>query len=157
MSLDGPFRGAFRHQHGEAQSLRERIDTQLRERIEEAVEMAALELMVETRKRQQKAAPEENNHRDRAEFHATADEVLEHLHRAFRAALAPEDREAFDAATRPSASDPHADRLAGQVYLAKRLPDYWQSFETYRAQFAGTRLGSATREGWLRLRRLFRG
>jgi hypothetical protein len=154
MSTGGPFRGAFRHQHGEPQSLRERIDAQLRERIEEAVEMAALELMVETRRRQQKAAPEENNRSDRAEFHATADEVLQHLHRAFRAALSPADRDAFDAATRPSASDPRAERLAGQVFLAKRLPDYWQSFETHRADLASARLGSAVREGWLK--RLFR-
>src|SRR5262245_29476006 len=124
MTAEGPFRGAFRHQHGEPQSLRERIDAQLRERIEAAVEMAALELMVEARKRQQKAPPEENNSRDRAEFHATADEVLEHLHRAFRTGLPPADRDAFDAATRPSAGDPHAERLVGQVFLAKRLPDY---------------------------------
>jgi hypothetical protein len=154
MATESPFRGAFRHQHGEPQSLRERIDAQLRERIEEAVEMAALELMVETRKRQQKAPPAEDNGRDRAEFHATADEVLEHLHRAFRAALSPADRDALDAATRPSQTDSHAERLAGQVFLAKRLPDYWQSFETHRAELASARLGNATREGWLK--RLFR-
>jgi len=155
MSGGGPFKGAFRHQHGEPQSLRERIDAQLGERIEEAVEMAALELMVETRKRQQKALPEENNSRDRAEFHATAEEMLEHLDRAFRSALSPADLEALDLATRAQTPDVHAQRLAGQVFLAKRLPDYWQRFETHRAELASARLGAAASEGWLK--RLFRG
>jgi hypothetical protein len=155
MSAGGPFRGAFRHQHGDPQSLRERIDAQLRERIAEAVEMAALELMVEARKRQQRALPEESNSRDRAEFHAIAEEVLEHLHRAFRAALAPADLEAFEAAARAEAGDAHAQRLSGQVLLAKRLPDYWQRFEAHRAELAAGRLGAVPPASWLK--RLFRG
>ena len=155
MSGGEPFRGAFRHQHGEPQGLRERIDAQLRERIDEAVEMAALELMVEARKRQHKPPPEESNSRDRAEFHATAKEVLEHLHRAFRDALSPDELQSFEAAIRADARDTHAERLAGQVFLAKRLPDYWQRFEVHRAALAASRLGGAASEGWLR--RLFRG
>ncbi len=149
----GPFRGAFRHQHGDPQSLRERIDAQLRERIEEAVEMAALEVMVEGRKRHQRAAPEESNAQDRTEFHATAEELLEYLDRAFRAALATADLDAVEAAARAASGEVHAQRLAGQVLLAKRLPDYWQRFEAYRAEHATGRLGSAQAAGWLR--RLF--
>ena len=41
--------GAFGHQHGDPRNLAERIEAQLRERIEEAMEMAALELMVGVR------------------------------------------------------------------------------------------------------------
>lgn len=155
MSTSGPFRGAFPHQHGDPQSLRERIDAQLRERIEEAVEMAALELMVEGRKRQQLPLPKEDNARDRTEFHAIAEEILEHLDRVFRGELGPADLDAFEAATRAAPSEVHAQRLAGQVLLAKRLPDYWQRFETHRADLAAARLGSAQSAGWLR--RLFRG
>jgi len=156
MSTGGPFRGAFRHQHGDPQSLRERIDAHLRERIEEAVEMAALELMVEGRRRQQRPLPEENSARDRAEFHATAEEFLEHLDRTFRGALAPGDLDAFDAASRGAPGNAaHEQRLAGQVLLAKRLPDYWQRFEALRAELATARLDAAQSPGWLR--RLFRG
>jgi len=149
----GPFRGAFPHQHGDPQNLRERIDAQLRERIEEAVEMAALELMVEGRKRQQRAAPEEGNARDRAEFHATAEELLEHLDRTFRAGLSPADLDAIEAAARLAPGEVHAQRLAGQVLLAKRLPDYWQRFEAFRAEHAAAQLGAMQGAGWLR--RLF--
>lgn len=149
----GPFRGAFPHQHGDPQSLRERIDAQLRERIEEAVEMAALEVMVEARKRHQRAAPEESNAHDRAEFHATAEELLEYLDRAFRASLGAADLAAVDGAARAAPGEVHAQRLAGQVLLAKRLPDYWQRFEAHRAEHAAGRLGSAQAAGWLR--RLF--
>ena len=155
MSTDGPFRGAFPHQHGDPQSLRERIDAQLRERIGEAVEMAALEMLVEGRKREQRALPAEDNARDRAEFHAIAEEVLEYLDRAFRVAVAPADLEALEAAVLAAPSEVHAQRLAGQVLLAKRLPDYWQRFEAHRAELATARLGSAQSAGWLK--RLFRG
>ena len=155
MSTGEPFRGAFPHQHGDPQSLRERIDAQLRDRIEEAVEMAALELMVEARKRDRRPSPEENNPRDRAEFHATAEEVLEHLHRAFRDRLSAAEIEGFEAASRATTGDGHAELLAGQVFLAKRLPDYWQRFEAVRAELASARVGAASSEGWLR--RLFRG
>lgn len=155
MSAGSPFRGAFPHQHGDPQSLRERIDAQLRERIEEAVEMAALELMVEGRRHQQRPLPDEGNARDRAEFHATAEEFLEHLDQAFRVALPPADAEALEAAARAASDQLYARRLAGQVLLAKRLPDYWQRFETHRAALAAARLGSAQSAGWLR--RVFRG
>ena len=46
---ESPFRGAFPHQHGDARGLLERIEAQLRERIEEAVEMAAIKIMVDRR------------------------------------------------------------------------------------------------------------
>jgi hypothetical protein len=155
MSAGGPFPGAFRHQHGDPQSLRERIDAQLRERIEEAVEMAGLSLMVERRKREQRPLPQEDNTRDREEFRAMAEDLLEHLHTAFLDALPTADRQAADAAA-PDAGGARAQRLAVQVLLAKRLPDYWQRFETHRDEHARAQLGAASAEGgWLK--RLFKG
>ena len=50
--------GPFPHQHGDPRGLQERIDGQLQERIEEAVEMAGLELLVALRKKQRRPAPE---------------------------------------------------------------------------------------------------
>lgn len=149
---DGPFRGAFRHQHGEPQTLIERIEAQIRERIEEAVEMAGLEVLVELRRRENRPPPEEDSARDREEFLAMAESLLTFLDDAFRAdqpeALAPT-TSAADAADAVRAR-----RLTGQVALARRLPDYWQRFEAYRVAFASRRLGAATQSrGWLR--RLF--
>ena len=53
-----PHKGAFPHQHGDTRGLLERIEAQLRERIEEAIEMAALKLMVDTRAQTGRPAPE---------------------------------------------------------------------------------------------------
>jgi hypothetical protein len=151
---EGPFRGAFRHQHGDPQSLRERIDAQLRERIEEAVEMAGLETMVHARRSDGRPPPAEDNPRDRDEFNAMAERLLNHLHAAFQAALSPEQRRAL-LDLEAAAADPRAGRLAAQVYLAKQLPDYWQRFEACRADFTrAAAQGEPSRPGWLR--RLFR-
>lgn len=152
---DSAFRGAFRHQHGDPQTLMERIDAQLRERVEEAVEMGALGILVETRKREGRPAPEEGSGRDREEFHTLAAMLLTHLDQAFSAALGDEARSGLDRA-RASDADPHAGRLAGQVYLAKRMPDYWQQFDEHRRAFGQLRASSPEpTSSWLR--RLFKG
>ena len=149
----GPFRGAFPHQHGDPRTLRERIDAQIAERIEEAVEMAGLELMVEIRKRESRPAPEDTSPSDRDEFRAIVDGFLKHLEEAFHATLPAADARALEEA-RPASPDARSRLYAGQVFLARRLPDYWQRFEAHRIAFAEIRLatlgGSA---GWLK--RLF--
>jgi len=150
-STEGPFRGAFPHQHGDPQSLRERIDAQLRGRIQEALEMAGLETMVEARKRAGRPAPEDGNAGDRDELLATIDGLLDHLHEALGRALPLEERPGFEGAQQGAAHSRDG-RLAGQVCLAKRLPDYWQRFEAHRVEFARKPLGG-TGEGWLK--RLF--
>ena len=145
---DGPFRGAFPHQHGDPRSLVERITAQLRERIQEAIELAGLELMVELRRRHGRPAPETSSAADRAEFADTARDLLDHLRGAFRTELSPEDRVDLD---RAEAGPPGTDcALSGQVWLARRLPDYWQRFEAHRARYAQARLDApAPRTGWL--------
>ena len=126
--------GAFPHQHGDRRSLSERIDAQVRERIQEAVELAALELMVERRRRQGRPAPETDSAADRREFEAGTHDLLTHLQSAFATDLSPEQRLELE---RVESDEPEAHRLlAGQVLLARRLPDYWQRFERYRADHA---------------------
>jgi hypothetical protein len=57
--MDNPFRTTgLRHGADDPRGLRERIEAQLTERIDEAVEMAALHLLVELRKRHDRPAPE---------------------------------------------------------------------------------------------------
>ncbi len=146
-----PLHGAFPHQHGDARGLVERIEAQLRERLEEAVEMAALKLMVDLRSETGRPAPESTSTADRAEFQAITRALLTQLRAAFLAELPGELRPRFD--TVEAAADEPARLLAGQVFLARQLPDYWQRFERYPRDDAEQRLAEARRPGWLK--RLF--
>lgn len=150
----GPFGGAFRHQHGDPRGLRERIQAQLRERIEEAVEMAAIRLLVELRQRQGRPAPETSREADRRQFEQIARELLEHLDRAFSAGLDPELARALTQAQTAEA-EARERLLTGQVFLARRLSDYWQRFEAYDAGFREARLAPPPERNWLG--RLFSG
>jgi hypothetical protein len=147
-----PLRGAFPHQHGDPRSLIERIQAQLRERIEEAVEMAALKLMVDLRAAAGRPAPEGTSPADRAEFEATARAALAWLRDAYVAELPAPLRLPYEQAEAAAADEP-ARLLTGQVWLARRLPDYWQRFERYQRQYAEQRLASPAEPRWLR--RLF--
>jgi hypothetical protein len=145
--------GAFGHQHGDPRTLAERIQAQLQARIEEAAEMASLDLLVALRAKAGRPAPEDGNERDRAELSALAFDFLAHLRSTLRAELPDGDRTALESAE-GGADDARARALAGHALLAKRLPDYWQRFEAGRLAFAGARLASVGQDrGWLR--RLF--
>jgi hypothetical protein len=152
--MDNPFRTTgLRHGQGDPRGLRERIQAQLTERIEEAVEMAALHLLVELRTHEGRAAPETDSRADRDEFAALATDLLRYLGQAFEQELGPEQRRDLDRA-RAEGADPRARELHGQVFLSSRLPDYWQRFEAQRAAHAAARLTSPARPVGL-LKRLF--
>lgn len=139
---DHPFRTAgFRHAADDARSLIERIDAQLAERIEEAVEMAALHLLVELRKRHDRLPPETDNREDRREFQALARDLLAHLGRAFEAGLDAERLLELEEA-RKGVADAREGDLRVQIVLARQLPDYWQRLEEYRVAHAEARLSS---------------
>ena len=142
------FRGAFPHQHGDPRGLIERINAQLRERIEETVEMAGLELMVERRRRLGRQPPESSSAADRREFEETARELLAHLRDAFHGEITSEQCAELE---RTEAGAEESERLlTGQALLARRLPDYWQRFEAYRAGYARSSLDAPARKGgWL--------
>jgi hypothetical protein len=131
----------LRHGTDDPRGLIERIDAQLTERIEEAVEMAALHLLVELRKRHNRPAPETDSRADREEFQTLAGELLAHLGRAFEAGLDAERRPDLERA-RAGGADPRARELRGQIFLARQLPDYWQRLEVYRAAHAEAHLAS---------------
>jgi hypothetical protein len=145
---DQGFRGAFGHQHGDPRGLLERIQAQLRERIQEAVEMAGLELMVESRRRGGRPAPDTDSAADRKEFADTSRAVLGHLRSAFHADLDAAQRAALERAeAQPGEPEP---LIAGQALLARELPDYWQRFDAYRAAYTRACLDSPPpRGGWL--------
>jgi hypothetical protein len=143
---------AFGHPHGDPRNLAERIEAQLSERILEAAEMAALELLVGVRQRAGRPAPEEDNARDRAEWVTLSDDLLSHLRATLRDGLAEADRAAMDT-TEAAGNDARSRALLGQVLLARRLPDYWQRFERYQRQYALQQLADPAGPGWLK--RLF--
>jgi hypothetical protein len=144
--------GAFPHQHGDARGLMDRIEAQLRDRIQEAIDMAALKLMVDLRTAAARPAPESTSVADRAEFEALAGALLGWLRDVYAAELPPELRARFDE-VEATTGEEAARRLAGQVWLARRLPDYWQRFQRYERQFAERRLAVPGGPGWLK--RLF--
>ena len=147
-----PVHGAFPHQHGDARALMERIQAQPRERIEEAVEIAALKLMVDLRAATGRPAPETTSTADRAEFEAGSRALLAWLRDAYVADLPTDLLRSFDEAE-AAAGDQPARLLTGQVWLARRLPDYWQRFERYQGQYAAKRAADPSAPGWLK--RLF--
>lgn len=147
-----PHKGAFPHQHGDARGLLERIEAQLRERIEEAIEMAALKLMVDSRAQGGRPAPESTSAADRTEFETSARELLVRLRERFLAELPADLRPRYQQAE-AAVADEAARPLRGQVFLARQLPDYWQRFERYQQEDAQERLSEAAKPGWIR--RLF--
>ena len=151
---DNPFRTTgLRHGTDDPRGLLERIDAQLTERIDEAVEMAALHLLVELRKRHNQPAPETDSRADRDEFAALAADLLAYLGHALKAEL-PADSLRESGRVTVSAADARAAGLRGQVVLARHLPDYWQRFEAHRAAHAEARLAAAPAQVGF-LKRLF--
>jgi hypothetical protein len=137
---DNPFKtSGLRHGTDDPRGLIERIDAQLAERIDEAVEMAALHLLVQLRKRHNRPAPETDSRADREEFKALAEDLLVFLANAFEAELTAERRPGFERA-RAEGADPHSRELRAQIFLARQLPDYWQRLEAHRAAHAELRL-----------------
>jgi hypothetical protein len=150
---ENPFRTTgLRHGRDDPRGLRERIEAQLIERIEEAVEMAALHLLVELRKRQGRPAPETDSQADRREFALLTMDLLRYLGEAFERELGEGQRRELDAAR--EGADGRARELHGQVWLSRQLPDYWQRFEGHRAAHAEARLASPPHSGGL-LKRFF--
>jgi hypothetical protein len=114
--------------------------------------MGALKLMVDLRAATGRPAPEPTSTADRGEFEAGSRALLTWLRDAYVAELPAELRPGFDEAE-AAAGDQPARLLSGQVWLARRLPDYWQRFERYQDQYATQRLADPSAPGWLK--RLF--
>ena len=139
---------------GEPADLGARIEAQLRERIEEAVDFVCLDVLVAQRRAAGRPAPVADSASDRAEYQAGACAFLTHLAEAIAPALTPAQRERVQAAGR-AAPDEAARLLAVQVALARALPDYWQRFEACRLTFPPPSPESGGERRRL-LRRLFR-
>jgi hypothetical protein len=146
---DTPFRTSIRRNPDDPRTLLERISAQVLERLEEAVDMAGLHLLVELRKVEGRAPPQPDSAHDRKEFEACAAEILVALRTAFSRDLSLEQCLALEEAER-AGDDERSRLLAGQGHLARRLPDYWQRFEAYRAAYQDARLAGVLPRSWLK-------
>jgi hypothetical protein len=126
------FGGAFRRDPDQPPDLHARIDAQLTERIEEAVDFVCLDALVESRRARQMAHPAADSAEDRAEFEAGVRRFLERLEESLLPLLTAEQRRGLPA---DRGARGERERLALQVMLAKALPDYWQRFDALRTAF----------------------
>lgn len=138
--------------HGGPADLRARLDTELRERIEEAVDFVCLDSLVRRRRARGLPAPAADSPADREEFTRSVRDFLERLGVQIGRDLSDEQREKLGGAP-VSTGDLHQ-LVARQVNLARELPDYWQRFAAIGASYAGETMASRG-EGRSFIERLF--
>jgi hypothetical protein len=139
----------------EAGDLATRISAGIRQRIEEAVEVACLDILVNARRSQGLPPPAADSEKDRAEFDQVVRQLLVRLQAELVAPL-DDSLRARIAGVEQAATDPVERLMAVQVALARELPDYWQRFDTIRTDYVAERAASGRESGGF-LRRLFRG
>jgi hypothetical protein len=115
----------FRHPN-RAHDLATRIEQEVRERLEEAIDYVCLDALVRTRQARGLPAPAADSSADRAEY---TQHVLAFLR------LLDAEVPAGQSRREPPDADEEARLLAGQIARARALPDYWQRFETLSARF----------------------
>ena len=110
-----------------------RIEFEVRERLEEAVDYVCLDALVQARRSQGLPPPAADNPDDRRAYTANVLAFLDLLRHELSAELSAEDRGKLPAPT--ADGDPQTALIAVQVALARRLPDYWQRFEAVQARY----------------------
>ena len=134
MTPDSFFGTSLRRDPNQPADLSARIDAQLRERLEEAVDFVCLDALVQRRRALALPPPSADNTRDREEF---AQSVLAFL-TALQAAITPdldEPQQQKVTAAERAAGDETQRLLGVHVALARELPDYWQRFEASRISY----------------------
>jgi hypothetical protein len=132
----------FRHPDRSA-DLSTRIEFEVRERLEEALDYVCLDALVRDRKARGLPPPAADNPADRRAYGDNVLALLDRLSRELAAEVSPEDRRRTRAVE--TTADEQARGIAIQVALARRLPDYWQRFDAISTRFLAEI--SSTREG----------
>src|SRR5262245_59797844 len=150
----------FRHPD-RTHDLTTRIDMEVRERLEEAVDFVCLEALVQERRERGLPPPAADNNADRRDYQANVSAFLTILERELTPDLTADQRQRLGIAT-AGAGDGETKLVITQVALARLLPDYWQRFDAVRARYldaAASERGSISdnsrREGRGLLARLF--
>ena len=145
----------FRHPD-RSHDLVARIEYEVRERVEEAVDYVCLEVLVRERRARGLPPPAADNADDRRAYTDNVLILLRLLRRELTQALSPEERRKADGAAEVP-GDEQARLIAGQVAMARTLPDYWQRFETVSGGYLAGQSPTSGREGRGLLARLFGG
>jgi hypothetical protein len=122
----------FRHPDRSA-DLSTRIEYEVRERLEEALDYVCLDALVRDRKARGLPPPAADNPADRRAYGDNLLALLDRLSQALAAELSPEERRRTGAAE--ANGDEQARGIALQIALARRLPDYWQRFDAISMRF----------------------
>ena len=117
----------FRHPD-RSHDLGTRIEMEVRERLEEAIDYVCLDALVRSRRARGLPPPEATSPDDRRAYTDHVLAFLERLRRDIAPALSAEEQRKVAGATE-GPGDAQARLLATQVALARLLPDYWQRFE----------------------------
>ena len=123
-----PFRDPDR-----SHDLSTRIELEVRERLEEAVDYVCLEALVQSRRTHGLPAPAADNTADRREYTEHVHAFLTQLERDLTTGLDAEQRGRLPAT--PAGADEETRLMSVQVALARMLPDYWQRFDAARARY----------------------
>ena len=146
------FNTSFRRDPSQPGTLHSRIEAQLIERIEEAVDFVCLDALVQTRRAHGLADPAADSERDRAEFTASVRAFLARLQRELLTELTDEQGRRLHVDAPRAGSE--GERLRMQAALARELPSYWQRFDEVRTTYTAECIASGgERRG--ALRRLF--
>jgi hypothetical protein len=130
----------FRTRPGQPRDLLALVESELRERIEDAVDQVSLDVMVQTRRARGLPAPAADSARDRKEFSAGVRKFLERLRTVLLPELAAERQRKAEEALAGAGEDPIPRLVSVQVVLAKELPDYWQRFEAIRVVYTAEQI-----------------
>jgi hypothetical protein len=117
----------FRHPD-RSHDLGTRIEMEVRERIEEAIDYVCLDALVRSRRTRGLPPPQAASPDDRRAYTQHVLALLERLGGGITPRLSDEEQRKVAAAAE-GPGDAQARLLATQVALARLLPDYWQRFE----------------------------
>ena len=123
----------FRHPDRSA-DLGTRIEFEVRERVEEAVDYVCLEALVRARRARGLPPPSADSVSDKAAYAAAVVDFLERLRREVTADVGPELRDKLRGET-GDPGDAQARLVTAHVALARLLPDYWQRFDAVRSRY----------------------
>jgi hypothetical protein len=136
----------FRHPD-RSHDLDTRIEMEVRERLEEAVDYVCLEALVRARRAAGLPPPAADSAADKRAYTDNVLSLLRRLHREVAAELSADQQRKVDEAASVPGDEP-ARLMAAQVILARLLPDYWAQFEGVSARYLDTSAdGSTTASG----------
>ncbi len=149
MTEPPPLSTSLRRNPDDPRGLGVRIDEQIIERIEEALDLYLLDLLLKRRASRGHPTASPDTPRDRKEFQRLLEEFLTFAETELHSALLTLPTQ--DPPPRPGQKGDRKSRsLAFQANCARRLPDYWQRLDAIMASFTASYLEERPRTGFFK-------